>query len=61
MINLDIRKGLFTENVIRHRNKLPRAVVMVLSLPEFKKYLKNTDIWFEVWSAPCGGGRSTIQ
>jgi len=52
---------LFTENVIRHRNKLPRAVVMVLSLPEFKKYLKNTDIWFEVWSAPCGGGRSMMQ
>jgi len=27
--------------VIRHGNKLTKAVVMVLSLPEFKKHLDN--------------------
>lgn len=33
----DIRKRFFTEKVVGHWGKLPRAVVMALSLPDFKK------------------------
>lgn len=41
-----------------HRNKFPRTVIMALSLPELKKCLKSTDIWFEARSVPCDGARS---
>ena len=39
---LDIRKRFFTKRVAGHWNRLPRAVVMAPSLPEFKKHLDNT-------------------
>lgn len=40
-VRLDIRKRFFTELVIRHRSRFPRAVVMSLSLPKLKKHLEN--------------------
>ena len=40
-VKLGIRKRFFTERVIRHWNRLSRAVVMALSLPDFNKCLDN--------------------
>lgn len=39
---LEIRKSLFPERVVRHWNRLLRAVVMVPSLLEFEEHLDNT-------------------
>lgn len=39
---LDIRKRLFPQRVVRHWNKLLRAVVIAPRLPEFKECLDNT-------------------
>ena len=38
---LDIRKRFFTERVVSHWNRLPRAVVTAPSLSEFKEHLEN--------------------
>ncbi|KFW78792.1 hypothetical protein N305_04956, partial [Manacus vitellinus] len=38
---LDIRKRFFTQRVVGHWNRLPRAVVTAPSLKEFKKHLDN--------------------
>ncbi|KFO04291.1 hypothetical protein N312_03945, partial [Balearica regulorum gibbericeps] len=35
------RKGFFTETVVGHWNRLPRAVVMAPSLSEFKEHLDD--------------------
>lgn len=37
---LDIKKNVFTERVVGHRIRLPREVVMALSLSEFRS------LWF---------------
>ena len=42
MFWLEIRTRFFTEKVDRHWNRLPRAVVMVPSLLEFRKCLNNS-------------------
>ncbi|KAJ7405723.1 hypothetical protein WISP_138235 [Willisornis vidua] len=39
---LDIRKSFFTQRVVGHWNRLPRAVIIAPSLPEFKKCLDDT-------------------
>ena len=36
---MTVRKRFFTERVVAHWNRLPRNVVMVPSLLEFKKHL----------------------
>ena len=38
---MDIRKMLLTKRVFGHWNRLCSAVVMALSLMEFKKHLEN--------------------
>jgi len=40
---LAIRKTFFTESVLRHRNKLPRKVVVAPSLEVFKRHI-NAEI-----------------
>ena len=38
---MDVRKTYFLDRVIGHCNRLPRALVTALRLPEFKKHLDN--------------------
>ncbi|KFZ56299.1 hypothetical protein N321_03418, partial [Antrostomus carolinensis] len=38
---LDMRKRFFTQRVVEHWNRLPKAVVMAPSLTIFKKHLDN--------------------
>ncbi|KFU84829.1 hypothetical protein M959_09818, partial [Chaetura pelagica] len=38
---LDIRRRFFTQRVVEHWNKLPRAVVTAPRLPEFQKPLDD--------------------
>ncbi|KFU93648.1 hypothetical protein M959_01568, partial [Chaetura pelagica] len=40
-VRLDIRKRFFTQRMVEHWNKLPRAVVTAPSLPEFKRRLDD--------------------
>ena len=39
---MDIRKRFFTERVVGHWNRLPKAVLMAPSPPEFKERLDDT-------------------
>lgn len=38
---MDIRKSFSTRGVVGHRNKLPREVIAVPSLSQFRKHLEN--------------------
>ena len=41
-VRLGVRESFFTKKVVGHWNRLPKEVVMALSLPESKKCLDNT-------------------
>ena len=41
LFRLNSMKKFFTERVIRHLSRFPTAVVMALSLLEFKKYMDS--------------------
>lgn len=47
---MDNRRMFFTERVFGYWNRLPRTVVMALSLLEFGKLL---DMYFDFWVVPC--------
>ena len=40
-VRLGVRERFCTQRVVGHWDRLPRAVVTALSLPEFKKHLDN--------------------
>jgi len=45
---LDVRKRFFTKRADDHWNRLPREVVTVPSLSEFKQHLDDAVLWFSV-------------
>ena len=50
-----VRERSFTEKVVRHWNRLPRAVVMAPRLLELNKCLTTlSDIWSDFWVVLCG-------
>lgn len=50
---MDVRKMLLTKRVIRHWNRVSRAVVLSRSFPEFKCTILPVTL-YDFWVAPYG-------